>query len=42
MGKELYMLEILDSVSWNEFGHAYGKATDVPGLIRAYKASTQK
>lgn len=29
------MLETLDSVPWNELGHAYGEATDVPDLIRA-------
>jgi hypothetical protein len=35
MRKELHMLETLDSIPWNELGHAYGEATDVPDLIRA-------
>lgn len=29
------MLEKLDSIAWSGLSHAYGKASDVPGLIRA-------
>jgi HEAT repeat protein len=29
------MLEKLDEVDWSSLGHAYGAASDVPGLIRA-------
>lgn len=31
---EFSMLETLDSVNWSELSHAYGPASDVPGLIR--------
>lgn len=32
------MLEKLDSINWRELQHAYGEASDVPGLLRAYAA----
>jgi HEAT repeat protein len=35
------MLDTLDQISWDQLSHAYGKATDVPGLLRAL-ASDQK
>lgn len=28
------MLEGLDQIDWSKLGHAYGEATDVPGLLR--------
>src|SRR5258708_18147031 len=29
------MLETLNAIPWNELGHAYGEASEVPDLIRA-------
>ncbi len=35
------MLEGLDSVRWKDLHHAYGPATDVPGLLRAIAGSDE-
>jgi hypothetical protein len=32
------MLETLDQVDWSQLGHAYGRATDVPEMLRALAA----
>lgn len=34
------MLEGLDRIAWNQLSHAYGNASDVPGLIRGLAAGT--
>ena len=36
------MLEGLDSVDWSSLTHAYGEATDVPGLLRAFLSTDPK
>lgn len=36
------MLETLNSVPWGELEHAYGKASDVPDLLRALASPEQK
>ncbi|OLF07060.1 HEAT repeat domain-containing protein [Actinophytocola xanthii] len=36
------MLEGLDSVNWAGLRHAYGKATDVPGQIRALRSADSR
>jgi len=36
------MLENLDKIGWRNLQHAYGEASDVPGLIRALAASDEE
>lgn len=36
------MLETLDAIEWSSLTHAYGKATDVPGVLRSLLSTDQK
>src|SRR5262245_56982422 len=36
------MLDALDQINWGQLSHAYGKATDVPALLRALSSDKKE